>query len=83
MPPAVEVWLLSLSQCDPQARLDKLIGAHLHFWVSVVDLPAFPQRYTWYSTALLTAHIDLLILWLIKMYFAVHPTGSKAQRISR
>lgn len=29
------------------------------------------------------AHIDLLILWLIKMYFAAQPTDSKAQRISR
>jgi len=25
-------------------RLSQYLGAHLHFWLSTVDLPAFPSR---------------------------------------
>lgn len=77
--PAVEVSLLSLSQVGFPG-LGKRAGAQLPCgWMYLLSHDAL----YWYSTALRMAHIDLLILRLIKMYFSAQLTGSKAHRISQ
>lgn len=81
--PAVEVRLLSASY-SVISRLDKCSWCISAFWREHCGCTCFPTMHcTWCITALLMACIDLLILRLIKMYFAAHPTSSKAQRISR